>query len=346
MQKKRAGLLLGAVLTLVGFGLPLAASEAEEGSTGSSELRHRTVRDWDLELPAERLIPVGQGFDLTATLGRTFKVGLEGTSLLIDTDGDGEFDVTAESPAASVTFTGDEGRRYSVRLLDRGGWRYAPGGTLRGKVRGETIQLIDQNLDGDYSDIGEDAVIVGRGKIASFLSRVIAVDGALVELEIPEDGRSIGFRPYTGAQGTLRLGPCDTKAKVMSAIVRSEDGRYCFDMAKVQEGLEVPAGEYRLVSGVIGLGESRVSMSTGRSVSFEVPSGGAKEISWGGPVRAEFAYRQSDEEVELHPDAVWYYGKHGEEYIGWNPIGKSPQFTFRNKKTGREIAQAYFPGTC
>jgi len=97
---------------------------------------------------------------------------------------------------------------------------------------------------------------------------------------------------------------------------------------------------------VIGLGESRVSMSTGRSVSFEVPSGGAKEISWGGPVRAEFAYRQSDEEVELHPDAVWYYGKHGEEYIGWNPIGKSPQFTFRNKKTGREIAQAYFPGTC
>ena len=342
----RPSRLLVLAVGVFGLSIPIATAANETATAGTAELRHRSLRKWDLQLPAEKLTPVGQGFSLEETIGKTFKVELEGTSLKIDSDGDGTFDVTAESPEAAVTLNGTEGRRYAVRLIDRGGWHYTAGGTLRGKIAGETIQLIDQNLDGDYCDIGEDAIIVGRGKIAAFLSQVIAIDGTLYELEVAADGTTVDYRPYRGATGTLTLGPCDTKAKVLSAVVRSEDGRFCFDMAKEQSGLTVPAGEYRLLAGIIGLGENRVTMQGGRSKSFTVPPGGTKELSWGGPVKAEFAYRHSGTQIDLSPEHVWYYGAAGELYAGWTPIGKSPEFTIRNKKTGREIAQAYFPGTC
>ena len=69
-------------------------------------------------------------------------------------------------------------------------------------------------------------------------------------------------------------------------------------------------------------------------------------VGWGGPVKAEFAYKHEDQKVHLSPDRVWYYGDAGEQYHNWIPIGKSPKFTLSNKKTGREIAQAFFPGTC
>ena len=333
------------------FAIPEGATALETGAettvkAGTAELKYRSFRKWQIELPAEQFSPVGKGFSFQESLGAQFATELEGTSLKIDSDGDGSLDVTVDGPEGMVTLHGSEGRRYAVRLLDRQGWRFAPGGALRGKILGERIQLIDQNLDGDYTDVGEDAIIVGRGKIASFLSQVISVNGTLVELSVSNDGSSIDYRPYTGPTGTLKLGPCETKAKVLSAVVRSVDGRYCFDLAKSQEGPTVPAGNYTLLSGAIGLGDNRVDMVTGRSKSFEVGTGGTREVAWGGPVKAEFAYRHASGQVDLSPDAVWYYGASGEQYTGWNPLGKSPEFTIRNKKTGREIAQAYFPGTC
>ena len=346
---KAITLLAIGVTTLLCAPLPLEASGVEGADapqSGSSELTDRAVRKWQLELPAEKFVPVGQGFSLSETLGCDFKAAPEGTSLKIDSDGDGEFDVTAEGPSSMVTLTGTNGRRYAVRLVDQKGWRYAPGGVLRGKILGERIQLIDQNLDGDYRDIGEDAIVIGRSKIASFLSEVVAIDGELVELFVAPDGSKIDYRPFRGATGTLKLGPCETKAKVLSAVVRSQDGRYCFDVAKVQAGQRVPVGKYSLVSGTIGLGKNSVRMVGGRSKSFTVATDGTREVTWGGPVKAEFAYRHSGGEVALSPDQVWYFGAAGEEYVGWTPIGKSPEFSIRNKKTGREIAQAYFPGTC
>ncbi len=345
--------LLGAGLALCllsGLGSSVVsandASVENAAKAGSSQLKYRAYRKWNLELPAEKFSPVGPGFQLLDTLGKNFAAAPQGTGLQIDSDGDGQFDVTAEGPEAMITLNGTEGRRYAVRLVDQKGWRFGPGGALRGTILGEKIQLIDQNLDGDYCDVGEDAIIVGRGKIASFLSQVVSIDGALVELTVATDGSHVDYRPYEGATGTLKLGPCETKAKVLSAVVRSEDGRFCFDMAMDQAGLTVPAGTYRLLRGVIGLGKNRVDMVTGRSATFQVTSGGTEELSWGGPVNAEFAYQRSGGQVNLSPDQVWYYGKAGEQYTGWNPIGKSPQFVVRNKKTGREIAQAYFPGTC
>ena len=105
-------------------------------------------------------------------------------------------------------------------------------------------------------------------------------------------------------------------------------------------------GEYLLTSGHIGLGENRMQFRSGRARTLEINEGETTTFGWGGPVRAEFDYQRQGDQLVLSPEQVRYYGKAGEEYHSFFPRGESPKFTVRNLKTGREIAEAYFPGTC
>lgn len=320
-----------------------AAAPAQENSSGASsiDLRHKTQRKWKLKLPREEFTPVGTALRI---LGSTFKTKMSGTALEIDTDGDGALDVKVDGTQAVVTLRGRDGQ-YAVRLVEKGGWKYAASGVMAGKLRGTRIRLIDQNNNGRYDDYGKDAMIVGRGKSASFLSRTVNVGGELLSIDVAENGQRIGFRPYAGETGSLTLS-CDTKAKVLGAVVRSVDGDHSFDVTHAKDGLRVPTGRYELVCGEIGLGSNRVKFATGRAKPIAVAKDADTSVGWGGPVRAEFAYRRRGGEVGLSPNEVWYYGAAGEQYVSWVPLGKSPKFTIFNRKTGREIAQAYFPGTC
>ncbi|MFQ5654248.1 MAG: hypothetical protein ACE5GW_05915 [Planctomycetota bacterium] len=316
----------------------------------TAALSHRTLRKWEIQLPAERFTPVGSGFHFTETLGRDFTAAVEGTALAIDSDGDGKLDVRAEGKDALITLRGRSGsgveRPYAVRLVNREGWRFAASGVMSGRLHGTRFRLIDQNNNGSYVDYGEDAMIVGRGNIACFLSRVVNVRGKLLDISVARDGSTIRATSHRGESGTLTLGPCKTKGKVLAAIIRSEDGRCSFNVARTSRGLRVPVGSYLLHGGEIGLGENRVKFRAGRSKAITVGAGEKKEVRWGGPVSAEFAYKREGDELHLSPKQVWYFGQAGEEYYHWFPIGKSPKFTIANLMTGREIAQAYFPGSC
>ena len=324
-----------------------ATVTATEGST--IPLSFKTYRKWKIRLPDEKRAPVATGFQFGATLGQTFSVTPEGTALLIDSDGDGKTDVKAEGQDALITLVARrDGKElpYAVRLDNQSGWHYRIAGGMVGKLNGTRIQLFDQNLNGSYADFGEDAMIVGGSKVACFLSKVVNVDGELFEISVAKDGSSLTCSPYRGEAGIFNLGECRTKAKVLGAIVRSSDGTLSYDLARAKQGLRVPAGTYEVYNGEIGLGESRVKFRTGRARPVVVKPEAAISVAWGGPVKAEFAYRREADKLHLSPSAVWYYGAAGEEYYSWLPLGKSPKFTISDKKSGREIAQAYFPGTC
>ena len=344
----RVVLALAVLATLVPAS-PALGFDGIESESSTIDLTHRTLRKWRLDLPNESFVRVGAEFDFKATLGRTFKTKPEGTALAIDTDGDGTFDVKVEGKEGVVTLRGKaadgSARNYGVRLVNKAGWHWAPGGAMTGKIGTTKIRLIDQNHNGSYTDFGKDAMIVGRGRYASFLSRVVNLDGKLLELDITDDGSSITAKPFTGATATLALG-CDTKAKVLEAILRSRDGQFSFDAARAADGMLVPAATYSLVGGEIGLGTARLKMRTGRARDIVVAAGGTTNVSWGGPVKAEFAYARQGDQVQFSPQAVWYFGDLGEEYYDSNPLGKSPKFTVRNLRTGREIAEAFFPGNC
>jgi hypothetical protein len=234
-----------------------------------------------------------------------------------------------------------------ARLRDVGsGWEFACSGAVVGSIGTTKVQVLDQDCDGRYDGYGTDAMIVGAGKRAWFLSRTVAVDGKLYEIDVDAAGTRLAFAPYEGPAGELDVVTgLETNGKLVSAVMRSLDGSHSFDLARSLSGQAVPAEEYELVTGSIGVGGARVSVLPGRMETLIVEAGESVELEWGGPLTAEFAYHRQGDKLVFLPDEVWYYGGAGEIYTGWAPRGMSPEFTIANTRDGSEIAKAIFPGT-
>jgi len=315
--------------------------------------KYKVYRTWDFTLPKERWLPVGDGLPFAGLGDTAFKAALDGTSLLLDSDGDGETDLSialedtkdGKTPLV-VLHAGDSGGRRAVRLSDRGGWHYAPAGAVVAKWRDTQFKVIDQNGDGRFDGIGEDALVVGRGESASYLSEVTNVAGELFRLEVAEDGSQLSFTPFEGESGVLDMhGGYKTEAKLERVVVRDTGGRYSFDLGKATAGLRVPAGEYRLEDAVVVLGRGSVDIKRGKLGRIDVAADAIVQLDWGGPLEASFDYVRRDGELRFSPLAVWYHGQAGELYSGWNPRGTSPKFVVKSKETGEVLVDAVFPGS-
>lgn len=317
------------------------------------ELQPKAYRTWEILLPGPRFAEVGAGFSVAHRGGERFAAQIEGKRLRADLDGNGECEALVEGAEGFLTFTGTSSAghalEYSVRVVQPEGkpWQYTCGGAMVGEIDGTKVQVIDQNLNGEFDDVGEDALVVGRDGAASFLSQVVSIGGKLYSLEVARDGASLAYEAFSGPAGTLDLvSGFECKAKLQAAVVVSADGKLSFSAAKAREGLRVPAGEYRLHSGQIVLGDSRAQIKTGRAGVIKVAADATQSVAWGGPVRAEFAYERGGGKVAFTPWDIWFYGRLGEEYSNFQPLGKSPDFVIKEKNTGEQLVIARFPGNC
>lgn len=330
-----------------------AESPPADGSAVRVPLSYAIDRSWDLDLPDFAPKLVAGSIPIPHQGGEGFLAVREGVSLLVDLDGDGATDVRADPPSALLQLRAKApagGRlRYAVRLdATPGGWTWRPSGMVVGTVDGVRIAIIDQNGDGRYDGVGSDAILVGSCPFASFLGETLSLGGKLYKLEVEPDGSALGLRPFDGPAGTLDLASgFQAEARLLSAVVQSTDGRQSFQLAPSPDGLLVPEGNYVLLVGMIGLGESRLGIARGRSKPIAVAGGEASRPSWGqGPVRAEFRYQRRGGKIAFDPRAIQYFGTGGEEYLGWSPLGESPVFVIANADTGEEVGRAVFPAKC
>ncbi|MFG0317903.1 MAG: hypothetical protein ACF8XB_11565 [Planctomycetota bacterium JB042] len=191
-------MVLAALFALAGVG--------EAPAQERIELKPRSYRQFDLTLPAERFLPVGDGIPVPHAGGDRFAARLDGTALLLDADGDGtaETRVAGEETAGvrtaftRLTGTSPDGNplRYAIRLRDAGaGWEWAASGAVTGKIGTTRISILDQNGNGRFSDVGEDAMIVGKSAVASFLSDVVSIGGVLHRLKVDRDGAAMEVTP-------------------------------------------------------------------------------------------------------------------------------------------------------
>ena len=348
-------------MSLVTFALLCAATPDLTAATAQHvDLKPRSLRSFELHLPADPWQDLAGLVPVPHAGGKGFLAKPEGVGLAIDTDGDGETDRLVEGKLDSVTkerhaWVRLEGQRadgseleYAVRLRDVGeGWQWAASGVMQGTIGKTRLRLIDMDGDGAFNGYGTDAMLIGSGSIASHLSRLAYLDGSLQTLDISPDGRTIQLSAFDGPQGTVDArSALVTDGKLLSAVIQSEDGQICFDLARSRGPVAVPVGRYRIQSGQLGLGEARLNVGPGQSKAIEVSAGSSSELAWGGPARAEFAFERTGSQVAFSPDQVWYYGQAGEEYFGWNPIGKSPEFTIKERKLGTVLEKALFPGSC
>lgn len=304
-------------------------------------------------LPAATWNDVAGGIPVRHGSEPRFTAALEGDVLRVDLDGDGKHDARVEGEAGSITLTGTspEGNalRYTARLarFEGGPWKFTCDSAMAGEIAGVRVAVVDQNLNGEYDDVGEDALFVGRGSAASFLSDVVSLDGKLYSIAVARDGSSLEFAPYEGPSGVLDLASgFECKAKLRAAVVRSTDGKRSYELSKAKEGLRIPAGAYELVAGQLALGDNKAEIHTGRAKPIVVAPDATQRVAWGGPVRGEFTYERKGGEVQFTPWDIWYYGRLGEEYSKFLPLGTSPEFAIADAETGKPLVDAKFPGNC
>ncbi|MFT4550372.1 MAG: hypothetical protein ACI8XO_005041 [Verrucomicrobiales bacterium] len=322
---------------------------ANSASAEKVALKYKTYRDWDFVLPNESFLRVSGDFRFPDSSPSVFKTKQDGAALRIDRNADGDLEAVVEGIGGLVTLAGKthDGDKflYALRLIKtNAGWGYAASGAALGMIDGQKVRIIDQNNNGRYNDYGSDAMLIGQGRYATFLSEVINVRGKLYSVEVSADGMSLSYEPYSGERGTLDLTTqFATKGKLLSAIVRSADGKNSFDMTGGP--LEIPAGPYELDHGKIGVGRNVVTFTKGDLQSITVEPGSTSSLALGGPINIKFDYVLQAGQVIMDPKLVSYVGRAGEVYASWNPFGGSPQFDVRDTSTGEQIALAVFGGT-
>lgn len=342
------------------LGLLLTALIAPAPAVEHASLDVKAYRKWKIELPADPFQKVSGSIPIPHSGGDGFAVEPRGEGLMVDTDGDGAVDREVNGRTdpetkvrhARVLLTGRAADgselRYPVRFKDEGsGWTWASGGALVGDVRGVSLQLIDMNGNGSFDDVGEDAVVVGGTGVAQFLGETVVVGDELLSVTLADGGRTLTAAPFQGTTGTLDLASdFGGKGVMMAAVVQSLDGRQSFDLAPHEGRAEVPAGSYRIVTASLGLGDARVQVDPARMRSVKVEGDATSKVRWGSPMRATFDYDRSGGELTFEPNRVHYLGAGGEEWVGWNPIGKSPTFQVKEKETGEVLVDVVFPGSC
>ncbi|MEM7561242.1 MAG: hypothetical protein AAF394_19125 [Planctomycetota bacterium] len=342
----------------------LAATPSLAIEPAKVDLKYRSYRNWKIQLPNETWFPVKDGIRIGHAGGDSFAVRFEGNDLQFDTDGDGKLDRTVKplfNPTTNVSttrviFTGrnaeGEDFKYAVRLRnDANGWEWAPGGAMAGTISTVAgplpIRLIDQNGNGKFDDVGSDAMTIGNSDNAVLLSSTIFAGDDLAEIEYLNQGKAISLKTYEGETAEIDLTTqFESKAVLLSSIIVSEDGKHSFDVGAIQGSVTVPAGTYKLAAGQIGLGKQRVFIEAGQVAPIKLLAGASKELKWGGPIKSEFRFDRVGNQVQFSPDAIWYYGKAGERYVGWSPIGKSPEFKITDADTGAVLEVAILPGSC
>ena len=338
MQKPLAGLALAAL------GAGLAAQEPV-----SADLSYKAMKKWPFVLPAETWSDASSGIAIAHENGDKFEAYRDGLALelSVDTDGDGKTDKQVKGAKGFLILkakdkNGDK-MAYAVRFKVEGkAYKFTTAGVMRGSVAGTPVLLIDQNNNGVWNEFGVDAMVVGKSKSASYLSHVANLKGDLYSLEVSENGKQITATPWEGETGELALrSGFKAGGKLTAAVVNSTDGKYSFELAG-SSSLKVPAGTYKLATGVATKSSESVRIGAGKMAPLEVTPGGETKLEWGAPVMAEFAFSRDGESVKVEPSALHYYGKAGEEYVSFAPQGASPKFLVYDERTEKLLKTGRF----
>jgi len=292
----------------------------------------------------------GRGFSIPQSSGRLNVAGSQVpisaswhgsySSVGMDCNGDGritgrEYLRLGTSRTASFPLKLTEGATqsdYSVTLTDLSVpirssavasifGRYHVNCCMTGTYKGTALRIIDDDMDGKFSQGGRDAIAIGRSLAAMPLRKVHRIGARICRLDVSEDGKTIDVAP----QENVELGVVEVpiQASLLKClIVEDASGGQAYDLC-VDGRSGIPAGNYRLCYGVLQRGNETVTMvPTGSSraggpglLTYPIVAGKRNVLRIGEPVEVEFQVSLDEKEgkITVFPN-VSVYGAGGERY--------------------------------
>jgi hypothetical protein len=259
--------------------------------------------------------------------GRRFMVALDANGdgqmqqqewVLIGRDATAAFEIKAGDKTIPIVLQQVRGQRSrSGKLAYLRGVAVAAS-AMAGRVGAETIRLIDDNLDGLLTLNGEDAIAIGRSRLALPLSKMHKIGGAHYRLELSAQGESLTLEPAPDlALGVVEL---PRTMRNVPVVIVSDEGAY-----EVSEDGKrgIPAGDYRLSYGVLGRGakvvvfrpplDSKTKQPTADALVYPVQADMINALRIGAPVRVLFNAQYTENEIKVAPSFA-FRGAGGERY--------------------------------
>ncbi|HOD81332.1 MAG TPA: hypothetical protein PKG77_07895 [Phycisphaerae bacterium] len=191
--------------------------------------------------------------------------------------------------------------------------RICPGGCMKGEYGGVAIRIIDENLDGKYTQDGKDAIAFGNNPVAVPLLQTHCIQDKHFRFQVAEDGGKLALEPLTDAP----MGEVETPfsgSTLKCLVMASKTGAYDLAGGKTN----IPAGDYQMVFGVMAAGGRMVNMYPpvrhGRLLRYKVEAGTTNRLRIGPPFRIETELGVTAMNVLTVRPSFRLMGSGGEEY--------------------------------
>ena len=210
----------------------------------------------------------------------------------------------------------------------------SPGGTMQGTLGGETIRIIDEDLDGNYGGkpVGYfhsgmtkgtfhhefDSMLIGKSKRALPYSRYVKVDKQWYDIKTVEDGTRLEAQAIDLPTGEMKLKFKGPKPTFMVLQGTGTNGGVLVDIL-ASKTVEVPVGEYQLLTGMIAEGKKmqrkKILIIAGEETpTWTVEEGKTTEVELGGDFGFDFKADVDSKGCQVWGNSVCIVGERGERY--------------------------------
>jgi hypothetical protein len=168
---------------------------------------------------------------------------------------------------------------------------------MKGTIAGTDVRLLDENLDGKFTQDGKDSIAIGSAAAVPLLKKV-SIGTTIYDLTVSQDGKAIDYAPAADVKTGIVEAPIKSPA-LKCLVFASADG--AFDLV-AQGKTGIPEGQYHFVYGLLAQGKDICPIQATKAMpNYDVAAGSNNKLLFGPSYNIEFSATVADGKVTVQP---------------------------------------------
>ena len=219
-----------------------------------------------------------------------------------------------------------------------------PGWVYSGKVGKLKVTLVDSNLDGEFTQDGEDSICLYKF-FATPLLKTHGYKGRFYDFEVSSDGKTVKATEKDIKESEIAQVGLQVKHKLCRSIIIS-DGNQAYD---IMVNKYIPAGKYKVVCGIFGAksgsqNRSAYMAAAKSNPTYTIEAGKLNLLKAGAPVILTFQMWKRGATVNINPSGMNIMGPVGEKFRFPGTISSHPSVGFGTKDSKPKNLEAFKSG--